>query len=248
MRAIQINTKAIQMMTSKMAKAINTTMGQPIQNDVEHSNTCNIDDYKISIEDRSMEDPQITIKDISIIKEMNTSQINNNEINEEAIENNFEWTTVAINNRYNLRPRPANRGNMYTLLQNSQKSATMAIPKPHAHIMLTLMNIQEGIKRFGKKGNEALLKELNQLLQREALLPVSREDMSHDKKKKVLQYLMFLKEKVMAASRLEDVSMNIHRETIQKNETSLPMVSLEAIMLSCSNDAKEGRNVTVTEI
>ena len=103
-----------------MAKAINTTMGQPIQNDVEYSNTCNIDDYKISIEDRSMEDPQITIKEISIIKEMNTSQINNNEINEEAIENNFEWTTVAINNRYNLRPRPANRGNMYTLLQNSQ--------------------------------------------------------------------------------------------------------------------------------
>jgi len=40
---------------------------------------------------------------------MNTSQINNNEINEEAIENNFEWTTVAINNRYNLRPRPANK-------------------------------------------------------------------------------------------------------------------------------------------
>ena len=75
------------------------------------------------------------------MKEMYTAQINNNKMNEEAIENNREWTTVAKNNRYNLRPRPANRGNMYTLLQNNQQSADVAIPKPHAHIMLTQMNV-----------------------------------------------------------------------------------------------------------
>jgi len=126
---------------------------------------------------------------------MNTTQINNNETSEEAIENNHEWTTVANNNRYNLKPRPVNRGNMYTLLQNGQQSATVAIPKPHAHIMLTQMNEREGTKRFSEKGNEALLKELNQLHQREALLPVSREDMSYDEKKKGLRYLRFLKEK-----------------------------------------------------
>ena len=140
-----------------------------------------------------MHEQQITINDISIIEEMNTAQINNNKTNEEAIENNREWTTVANNNRYNLRPRPANRGNMYTLLQIGQQSATVAIPKPHAHIMLTQMNVRVGIKKFGKKGNEALLKELNQLHQWEALLPVSREDMSHEEKKSALQYLMFLK-------------------------------------------------------
>jgi hypothetical protein len=78
---------------------------------------------------------------------------------------------------------------MYTLLQNGQQSATVAIPKPHAH----RTNVQEGIKRFGKKGNAALLKELNQLHHREALLPVNREDMSHLEKKKALRCLMFLK-------------------------------------------------------
>jgi len=106
-----------------------------------------------------------------MIGEMNTAQIQNNNTNEEAIENNSEWTTVANNNRYNLRPRPANRGNMYTLLQNNQQSAHVAIPKSHAHVMLTQMNVREGIKKFGEKGNEALLKELNQLHQQEALLP-----------------------------------------------------------------------------
>jgi len=84
---------------------------------------------------------------------------------------------------------------MYTLLQNSQQSADVAIPKLHAHVMLTLMNVQEGIKKFGEKGNKALLKELSQLHQQEALLPVHKENMSHDEKKKALRYLMFLKEK-----------------------------------------------------
>ena len=105
------------------------------------SNTYTTDDDEISIENGSPEDPQVTINDINIIEAMNTAQINNNNTNEEAIENNCERTTVANNNKYNLRPRPANRGNMYALLQNNQQSANVAIPKPHAHIMLTQMNV-----------------------------------------------------------------------------------------------------------
>jgi len=93
---------------------------------------------------------------------MNTTQIKNNaEACEEAIEDNHEWRTVANNNRYNLRPRPTKRNNKYTLLQGGQQSTIVAIPKPHAHVILTQMSIWEGIKRFGKKGNEALLQELN---------------------------------------------------------------------------------------
>ena len=114
-------------------------------------------------------DPQIIINDINIIEEMNTTQINNNaEADEEAIKDNHKWRTVANNNRYNLRPRPTERNNKYTLLQDGQQSTTVAIPKPHAHVILTQMNIQEGIKRFGEKGYKALLKELNQLHQQEA--------------------------------------------------------------------------------
>jgi len=38
-------------------------------------------------------------------------------------------------------------------------------------------------------------KELNQLHKQKALLPLRKEDMSYEQRKKVLQYLMFLKEK-----------------------------------------------------
>jgi len=49
------------------------------------------------------------------------------------------------------------------------KQSTIA--KPHLHIMLNQVGIKEGIGRFGGKGNDALLKELNQLHERNALFP-----------------------------------------------------------------------------
>jgi hypothetical protein len=45
----------------------------------------------------------------------------------------------------------------------TQINNQLIMPKPHAYIMMTQMNIKEGIKKFGDKGNDALLKELNQL-------------------------------------------------------------------------------------
>ena len=61
--------------------------------------------------------------------------------------------------------------------------------------MLNQVGIREGLKMFGEKGNNALLKELNQLHERDALLPKKKEDMTQDERKKALRYLMFLKEK-----------------------------------------------------
>jgi len=67
--------------------------------------------------------------------------------------------------------------------------------KPHVHVMMTQMSIKQGIKAFSERGNDALLKELNQLHEQKALLPLRKEDMSYKQRKKALHYLMFLKEK-----------------------------------------------------
>jgi len=69
---------------------------------------------------------------------MNMAQINMSPVTgEDAIGNNHKWSTVSSNNRYNLRPRPTKRKNRYTLMQDGQQSAIEAIPKPHAHIIMT---------------------------------------------------------------------------------------------------------------
>jgi len=58
------------------------------------------------------------------------------------------------------------------------------IAKPHLHVMLNQVGIREGFRMFGEEGNNALLKVLNQLHERNALLPKRKEDMTHDKRKK----------------------------------------------------------------
>jgi len=83
---------------------------------------------------------------------MNTAQINNDtETGEEAIEDEYECTTVSNNNRYNLRTRPTKRNNKYTLLQEGQQSTKVAIAEPQAHVILTQMKVREGIKNLARK-------------------------------------------------------------------------------------------------
>jgi len=39
----------------------------------------------------------------------------------------------------------------------------ITLPKSHAHIMMTQLNVREGLKAYGKKGDEAIMKEIAQL-------------------------------------------------------------------------------------
>ena len=73
--------------------------------------------------------------------------------------------------------------------------------------------------------------------------------MSHEEKKKALRYLVFLKEKRDGSIKARGCADGqSQRDYTTKTETSLPTVSLEAMMLSCAIDAKEGRHVKVTDI
>jgi len=45
----------------------------------------------------------------------------------------------------------------------TQFSNTQKLAMPHIHIMLTQMNMKAGIQKYGDKGNNALMKELQQL-------------------------------------------------------------------------------------
>ena len=57
--------------------------------------------------------------------------------------------------------------NTFYMVSVGQQST---IAKPHLHVMLNQVGIREGLKKFGVEGKNALLKELSQLHQRDALL------------------------------------------------------------------------------
>ena len=68
--------------------------------------------------------------------------------------------------------------------------------------------MKKGTQLFGDEGVDAVVKELQQLHDRQVLEPKDAATMSQDEKRAVLQYLMFLKQKGMEPSRvLEGVLM-----------------------------------------
>jgi len=198
---------------------------------------------------------RITIDDINIVSEMNTSQM---AIQEEE-QNNGVPTHV-----YNLRRRPTKRSGRISLAisdgngnnGDNKDTETEAArqyvtihPKVHAHIMFTQMNVRQGLLTFGDKGNEAISKELKQLHDKRAITPVQHSDMTTEEKRKVLRYLMFLKENRDGTIKARGCADGgPQREYTRKEQVSSLTVSLEAMMLSCAIDVKEGRYVIVTDI
>ena len=70
-----------------------------------------------------------------------------------------------------------------------------------------------------------------------------------DKRKKALRYLMFLKEKRDGTVKAWGCTdSRPQREYTTREEVSSPTVSLEAMVLSCAKDAKEGRYVITSDI
>ena len=132
-------------------------------------------------------------------------------------------------------------------MQVTQQSTYADDAKPHLHVLMTQMSAKAGIRKFGKKGDEAVSKELRQLHDRKAMVPISKDDMSTEDRQKALQYLMFIKEKRDGAIKARGCADGRpQRQYTEKGEASSPTVSLEAMMISCCIDAKEGRYVVVT--
>jgi len=49
----------------------------------------------------------------------------------------------------------------FALAQSDKQS--IVLPKIHAHIMMMQLNIKDGLKAFGNKGDEAILKDIKKL-------------------------------------------------------------------------------------
>jgi len=238
--------------TDNESKSNNTSVLNQSDQLPEEDGNSNDDDSTsaVNIEDtdtNELEDPyaqNITIDDINIVTEMNTSQLATQQ----------EEQDQPPTHGYNLRPRPTKQKEQMSLAITGvhAKSGGQYLtihPKVHAHVILTQMNINQGLLTFGEKGSQAISKELKQLHDKGAITPIQRSDMTTEERKKALRYLMFLKEKrdrTIKARGCADGQPQV--QYTRKEEVSSPTVSLEAMMLLCAIDAKEGRYVIVTDI
>jgi Reverse transcriptase (RNA-dependent DNA polymerase) len=109
--------------------------------------------------------------------------------------------------------------------------------------------LQQGLKKFGQKGQEAALKELDQLYKRNCFTPISVKEMTAMERRKAQQALMFLTEK-----RDESIKGRMvyngkpTREWLSREDCNSPTAALESIMLTCVIDAHEERDVMTCDI
>ena len=92
--------------------------------------------------EKNESDEYVTIEDINITSEMNAS-------NREVENAEDHETEIRTNDRYNLQPRPKNTV-QFALAQSDEES--IMLQKTHAHIMMTQLNIKDGLKAFGNRG------------------------------------------------------------------------------------------------
>ena len=152
-----------------------------------------------------------------------------------TVEHNMEEQYGHRTGPYALRPRkPRDYSHLHTTLEST---------------VMTQHSMKKGIKIFGEAGVDAVLQELKQLHDRKVLEPRSASDLSASEKKDALQYLMFLKQKRSGKIKGRGCADGRkQREHTNKEDASSPTVAIESVLLSCTIDAKEGRNVATVDI
>ena len=114
---------------------------------------------------------------------------------------------------------------------------------------MTQHSVRKGLKLFGDAGVVAVTKELVQLHERGVVEPKFIQDLDREQKQAALQYLMFLKQKrngIIKGRGCTDGRKQ--RAHTTKEEASSPTVAIESVMISCTIDAKENRDVAIVDI
>jgi hypothetical protein len=114
---------------------------------------------------------------------------------------------------------------------------------------MTQYNLRQGIEKFGTKGKDAVLEELQQLYDQDVMEPIDKNELSPEERKGALCYLMFLKEKRCGKIKGRGCADGRpQRDYMSKEDTSSPTVATEALMLTCIIDAIEKQDVTTCDI
>eukprot|EP00957_Ditylum_brightwellii_P086127 6552809-Ditylum_brightwellii.AAC.2 len=111
------------------------------------------------------------------------------------------------------------------------------------------MSLKKGLAKHKQNGEEAAMNEFQQLHDRNTFKLLLAETLTTQEKKDALKTIMFLKEK--RCRRLKGRTCADGRKqckTIPKEDVALPTVAPESVILTSVIDAKENRDVAITDI
>ncbi|KAG7353002.1 reverse transcriptase RNA-dependent DNA polymerase [Nitzschia inconspicua] len=165
-----------------------------------------------------------------------------------------EAATTSENTGPNTRSRNRNRRgrgprNSYTLLTTIMDTFNPVTHRKLFCLVTAQMTANKGVKLFGAAGEQAIEKELRQLLTRDVMHGVDSKTLTREQRRAALRYLMFLKEKRCGTIKGRGCADGRKQRLYKtKEETSSPALSIEALFLSCVIDAYERRYVLTCDI
>ena len=116
-------------------------------------------------------------------------------------------------------------------------------------ILLQQFHISKGLKKFGKRGEAAVMKEMEQLHIRKVLNPKHANELTEDEKLQALKYLMFLKEKHDGQVKGRGCADGRPQHaTIKKHEKQASTVGTESIFHIATIAAHERRQTAVVDL
>ena len=115
--------------------------------------------------------------------------------------------------------------------------------------VMTQLSLKAGLKAWGEKGADAAKAELKQIHLRDTFQPKHFRELTSEQKVQILESHLFLKEKRDGTIKGRQVAGgNKQRGFISKEDASSKTVSTEAVLLTCTIDAEEDRDVAVIDI
>ena len=116
-------------------------------------------------------------------------------------------------------------------------------------ITMTQMSAKAGLKKYGRKAEEALMAEFSQLEDLEVYEPLDPTQLDRAQKKSALRAINLIKEKRCGRLKGHTVADGRPQKGLyKKSETASPTVSTDALMVSIIVDAFERRDVATADI
>ena len=115
--------------------------------------------------------------------------------------------------------------------------------------IMTQLSLREGLKRFGDRGKQGALKEMEQLHDMRTFFPRDPKTLTLEEKRKALSSLIFLKEKDTGEVKGRTcVNGAPQREYIRKEDATSPTVATDSVFLTGAVDAYQRRDVAFIDL
>ena len=116
-------------------------------------------------------------------------------------------------------------------------------------ILLLQMSAKRGIEAFGKRAEDALIKEYRQFSEKEVFIPILFEDLKPEERKKALSAISLIEEKRNGNVKGRTVADGSQqRSYIDKGDAASPTVTTEAVLITSAIEASERRVVVTCDI